>query len=289
MPLEHARSADAPGIAQTGGAASDDLYRWYRWDDTPGVDGPAQWVLGIPFIDDTTNTPGTPSDGETGSGGDGEFWVVSYAQAGNARISGTRLVDRLSGTASDDEAWGKGGADRIEGRDGHDRLSGGDGDDAIVGGNGADRLEGGRGDDRLIGGIGQDWLSGDAGNDTLSGGDGDDVIIGGRGTDRLIGGAGADLFVFQALTDSRATGIGADRIVDFNRENGDRIELSALVSGTVSFIGTDRFSGTGPEIGYAVSRHEVVLFGDFDGDGRVDFTLHVHGVEALHASDLILA
>lgn len=289
MPLEQAHAADAPGISQTESEASDHLYRWYRWDDPLSGDGPAQWVLGLPFIDVGTNIPGTPSTGETGTGSDGEFWVVSYAQAGNARISGTRLVDRLSGTASDDEAWGKGGADRIEGRAGHDRLSGGDGDDVIVGGDGADRLEGGRGDDRLIGGAGQDLLSGDTGNDTLNGGDGDDVIIGGGGADRLIGGTGADLFVFQALTDSRATGTGSDRIVDFNREDGDRIELSALASGAVSFIDTDRFSGTGPEIGYAVSRHEVVLFGDFDGDGRVDFTLRVHGVEALYASDLVLA
>ncbi|MCW0180592.1 MAG: M10 family metallopeptidase C-terminal domain-containing protein [Zavarzinia sp.] len=289
MPLEHAHAANAPEIALTADEAPDGLYRWYRWDDTPGVDGPAQWVLGTPFIDDVTNTPGTPSDGETGSGGDGEFWIVSYAQTGNARISGTRLADRLSGTASDDEAWGKSGADRIEGRAGHDRLSGGDGDDVIIGGDGADRLEGGRGDDRLSGGAGQDLLSGNTGNDTLNGGDGDDVIIGGGGADRLIGGAGADLFVFQALTDSRATGTGPDRIIDFNREDGDRIELSALASGAVIFIGTERFSGTGPEIGYAVSRHEVVLFGDFDGDGRVDFTLRVHGVEALYASDLVLA
>lgn len=289
MPIEQARATDAPGIVQTESEAPGDLYRWYRWDATPGGDGPAQWVLGLPVINDGTDAPGTPSNGETEPGGDGEFWVVSYLQTGDSRIWGARLADRLSGTGGDDEAWGKGGDDRIDGRAGHDQLSGGDGDDVIIGGAGADRLEGGRGNDRLIGGTGQDLLAGDAGNDTLSGGDDHDVIIGGGGTDRLIGGAGADLFVFQALTDSRATGGGADRIVDFNREDGDRIELSSLASGPVSFIGTERFSGTGPEIGYSVSRNEIVLFGDFDGDGRVDFTLHVHGVESLYASDLILA
>ncbi|PWR25134.1 calcium-binding protein [Zavarzinia aquatilis] len=270
MPIEQDEAADAPGNIQMGSEAPDAPYQWYRWDGAPGVDGPSQWVLGIP-------------------GDDGEFWVVSYAETSQSKVLGTRLADRLTSGAGDNETWGKGGDDRIEGRAGHDRLSGGDGDDVVIGGDGADRLEGGRGNDRLIGGAGQDLLVGDAGNDTLNGGTGDDVIIGGRGTDRLIGGTGADIFVFQAVTDSRATGSGADRIVDFNRAEGDRIELSALASDPVSFIGTDRFSGTGPEIGYAVSRHEVVLSGDFDGDGRVDFTLRVHGVEALYATDLVLA
>lgn len=255
------------------------------------VDGSAELVLtsfaGSDHV--VIEVPGTPASGETWLYTGTEVWVTSYLQTITAVVSGTRLVDRLSGTSGNDEASGKGGADRIEGRAGDDWLRGGDGDDRILGGEGGDRLYGERGDDRLIGGVGNDAISGGAGNDTLDGGAGDDVIVGGRGFDRMFGGTGADRFVFQAVTDSRITGAGPDFVVDFNREEGDRIDLSALVSGTVSFIGTDRFSGTGPEIGYSVSRHEAVLTGDLDGDGRADFALRVHGVETLYASDLVLA
>jgi Ca2+-binding RTX toxin-like protein len=77
------------------------------------------------------------------------------------------------------------------------------------------------------GGAGKNWLDGSSGNDILDGG-GDDRLIGGPDDDWLTGGSGADLFVYNDLYPS------ADRILDFNAAEGDRIDLSAL-DGVESF------------------------------------------------------
>jgi 2',3'-cyclic-nucleotide 2'-phosphodiesterase (5'-nucleotidase family) len=80
----------------------------------------------------------------------------------------------------------------------------------LFGNSGGDQLWGGAGNDELQGGAGRDVLRALAGNDTLNGGAGDD---------QLVGGEGADLFVFDA------PGWGRDEVFDFNRAEGDRIDL----------------------------------------------------------------
>jgi Ca2+-binding RTX toxin-like protein len=90
-----------------------------------------------------------------------------------------------------------------------------------------------------------DTLRGLGGNDTLRGLAGNDILDGGAGLDQLTGGAGADRFRFRA-----GSGFGqanADLITDFNRAQGDRIEISGhafgLAAGTgVSFrsVNSDR-------------------------------------------------
>jgi hypothetical protein len=68
-------------------------------------------------------------------------------------------------------------------------------------------------------------VMGTIGVDTLRGSLGDDVIIGLQGSDVLEGLLGADKFVYQANSDS------SDTIVDFNKEQGDRIVLGELLRG----------------------------------------------------------
>jgi Ca2+-binding RTX toxin-like protein len=78
------------------------------------------------------------------------------------------------------------------------------------------------GNDTLMGGDGNDIIFGQAGNDT---------IIGGKGNDTLWGGSGADTFVWKAGD------VGNDNIMDFNKSEGDRIDLSDLLpNATVSNI-----------------------------------------------------
>ena len=67
-----------------------------------------------------------------------------------------------------------------------------------------------------------DIITGNSGNNTLDGRAGNDVLDGKGGNDRLIGGAGSDIFVYD--------GSGNDRIADFNRSHGDRIDLRAFSS-----------------------------------------------------------
>jgi Ca2+-binding RTX toxin-like protein len=63
-----------------------------------------------------------------------------------------------------------------------------------------------------------DILTGNGGNNTLDGRGGNDVLDGGGANDVLTGGAGADIFVYES-------GGGNDRITDFHRSEGDRIDL----------------------------------------------------------------
>ena len=84
--------------------------------------------------------------------------------------------------------------------------------------------------DNLINGNGAtNELRGEAGNDSLDGKAGNDLLDGGTGRDQLTGGSGADRFRFAT-----AGGFGtaqADRITDFSRSEGDRIELSRSAFG----------------------------------------------------------
>jgi Ca2+-binding RTX toxin-like protein len=81
---------------------------------------------------------------------------------------------------------------------------------------------------QLFGGTGEDIIIAGTGNDTLSGGTGSDVLRGGKG---------ADDFVF----DVSSFGRGTDLISDFNRVEGDKIQLASAITGinkgaTASFM-----------------------------------------------------
>ncbi|OCX21831.1 retention module-containing protein [Pseudomonas graminis] len=84
------------------------------------------------------------------------------------------------------------------------------------------------GNDTLLGGNGNDILFGQGGNDILNGGNGNDVLMGGKGNDILTGGAGADTFAWKAGDTNSG---GFDVIKDFNKGEGDRIDLRDLLQG----------------------------------------------------------
>ncbi|MDO9249449.1 MAG: calcium-binding protein, partial [Phenylobacterium sp.] len=88
------------------------------------------------------------------------------------------------------------------------------GADTQEGGDGVDWVRGGQADDSLSGGAGDDWMSGDLGDDTLS------------------GGPGADTFRTWG-------GTGIDRITDFSRAEGDRVQLDVGTAATASQVGAD--------------------------------------------------
>jgi Ca2+-binding RTX toxin-like protein len=164
---------------------------------------------------------------------------------GNDYVHGGAEFDDINGNVGDDEAYGGPGDDWVLGGQGDDKLWGDSktwshqidaiidvgegadflhgnlGDDTIDAGPGADTVLGGQGEDRLIGGAGNDWLSGDRGSDTISGGGGADT--------------------FHASNTS-----GVDRVLDFNRAEGDRIQLDPGTSYSVSEAGAGvviEFSG----------------------------------------------
>ncbi|WP_334162185.1 M10 family metallopeptidase C-terminal domain-containing protein [Phenylobacterium sp.] len=155
------------------------------------------------------------------AGGDGEDFL--RGDEGNDSITGGAAFDDIHGNMGDDVAWGGDGDDWVVGGKDNDRLFGEAGGDIVYGNLGADTLEGGEGADIVRGG---------QGNDTLAGGAGDDWMAGDRGDDTLSGGAGADIFHSHADA-------GIDRILDFNRAEGDRVNLLPGTTYSVAQSGAD--------------------------------------------------
>lgn len=177
--------------------------------------------------------------------------------------SGDDPVAALTGTAAGDYIFGLEGNDTLSAGGGDDYVSGGAGNDTLDGGTGTDIVDGGSGEDFYSGlwfmqatsgvtftltdnvtvatdhgvktliDIEQAFIVGSSHNDAFTGGSrilagaGDDLLIGGSGGDGLSGGPGADTFRYLAYEDSLMAG-GQDIIFDFNRAEGDVIDLSAL-------------------------------------------------------------
>ena len=255
------------------------------------------------------------------SGGDGNDSLDGGDQddrldggAGADTMWGGYGRDTMSGGGDNDAMWGGYGADSMLGEDGADRLWGGEDNDTLLGGNGADALRGGYGTDSLAGGAqgdvldgeaaadtllgedGADLLRGGLGDDRLDGGEGTDTVLGGNGVDTLRGGLGADLlnggpdadlFVFGDAADSPA-GL-SDTLQGFER-GLDRLDLSEVFAGTLTWRGTAAFTGAAGEVRQVVDaaqghvRVEVAL----DAGTQPDMTIIVTGTTPLQPGDVIL-
>ncbi|WP_287716260.1 calcium-binding protein [Crocosphaera sp.] len=192
--------------------------------------------------------------GDTIAGGEGNDTIGGGN--GDDSLSGNGGNDRIMASHGDDQVSGGEGNDRLWGGNGNDTVSGDDGDDTISGGMGADILDGGEGNDRII--SRSDAGVPDKGHDhsqmhphqpSL---DADDSLA----DDTLIGGSGADTFRFELLLNAKeeiikkhadpVTGkvnwknvagengnahdhwvdrIGNETILDFNKSEGDKIEI----------------------------------------------------------------
>jgi len=111
-------------------------------------------------------------------------------------------------------------------------VVGGKDNDSLSGDEGDDIVYGNLGDDTGDGGIGADIVRGGQGDDVLRGGDGADFLSGDLGSDTITGGAGADIF-------NSFGGAGVDRVLDFNRGEGDRVRLDPGSTYTVNQQGAD--------------------------------------------------
>jgi serralysin len=201
----------------------------------------------------------------------------------NDFLVGNGLANVLSGRGGPDYLWGGGGADTLQGGIGGDDLIGGPGPDILDGGPDIDfvpyfdsdvgvsvNLRAGEGffgtaegdtlisiegihgsyfDDVIVGDDADNYLFGYLGADTLKGGGGADRLWGERGLDTMYGEGGADTFEWRAASDTGLTTATADIVMDFNRVQGDRIDLSRIdanISATgdqaFTFIGTATFT-----------------------------------------------
>ena len=210
--------------------------------------------------------------------------TLSSGNAANT-LYGLGGNDNLSGGNASDILHGGDGNDNLSGGNDNDTLAGGAGNDSLDGGNGADSLDGGADNDSLSGGNDIDVLNGGSGNDNLSGGNGNDSLNGGAGNDIMTGGNGADAFVFTEIG-------GADRIMDFNRGAGDKVNLAAIdaVAGgadnAFSFIGSGAFSGVAGQLRAYSQSGNFYVAGDVDGNGVADFTIQTNLL--IITADLVL-
>ncbi|MBW8727257.1 MAG: hypothetical protein JF625_19180 [Inquilinus limosus] len=237
-------------------------------------------------------------------------------------------IENLSGSVFDDILGGTFTDNVLTGLDGNDRLFGGSGNDILRGGAGADRLDGGFGTDLVTyfgaaigvtvnlqsgtgangdaqgdsyvsienvnGSTAGDVIIGNAGANVLNGFEGNDRLTGGAGKDTLTGGIGADRFVFITVGDS-VVGANADRIADFSRAQGDKIDLSGIDASTkaagnqaFSFIGSALYHHVAGELRFAQFDGTTTIAGDIDGDGASDFHIVLTGTVALTAADFVL-
>jgi Ca2+-binding RTX toxin-like protein len=117
----------------------------------------------------------------------------------------------------------------------------------------------------------------------LRGDNGHDILNGGAGRDDLYGGSGGDSFVWWDTSETGVTRGSADAVHDFNRTQGDVIDLSAIDANihaagnqAFSFIGTAAFTGTPGEIRYyhfggdTYVEMQVSLLTDVEGVIRLD-------------------
>lgn len=163
---------------------------------------------------------------------------LTLTDAALANGTGNDLNNYMLGNAAGNILNTNGGDDLVNGRDGNDSINGGVGNDTMLGDIGNDFLLGGMNNDVLSGNDGIDTLLGEDGNDILNGGVGNDLLIGGNGLDTLVGGLGADRFKFFSPSE------GVDAIGDFNRVEGDKIEIAASF-GATSFSQFSYDSATG--------------------------------------------
>ena len=233
------------------------------------------------------------------------FAKFGGGSSGHDHLNGTTGSNALLGGAGDDDVSGMAGNDTLNGGSGADKLWGGSGNDNLSGGTGADILVGGFGADRMDGGAGNDvLLSRSDSGEMVAAQDGTTQIFAEETAafkavnDTLTGGAGGDTFRFEgnvnakdeivakhvnddgtidwvgvtgengATHDHWVDGFGNDVIRDFNRAQGDKIEISAHTAEVKS-----------------------IEYKDSNGDGRNDYSvitvISQQGNAGAHDEDLL--
>lgn len=246
---------------------------------------------------------------------------VVYGEDGDDYIKGGRQNDQIFGGAGNDRLFGEWGDDLIDGGTGIDivsyltspggvtiRLAVSVQQDTIVSGidtlrnienvegsNFADDLAGNTRANVIWGLNGNDLLTGFTGDDQLLGGAGADLLDGGVGRDIATGGTGADIFRYGGVDFAGLDAATADRITDFSRSEGDRIDVSRVdanatnsASDAFVFIGTAAFAGSAGQLRYEIVGGNTRVMGDINGDGNADFLIRVDGSLALLAADFVL-
>lgn len=194
------------------------------------------------------------------------LWTTNTAGTGAINLTGNRFDNQISGNAGKNVLAGNGGNDIIRGL---------------------------AGDDLLKGGVGNDDLRGDEGNDRVEGEAGNDTLEGGAGRDELTGGAGADTFLWRAA-ETGTFAVSADFVADFNRAEGDRINLFHIDARedrdgaqAFTFIGSEEFTRAG-QVRCVIEGGETLIYLNTDLDMEAEGLIRLSGAHALQADSFVL-
>lgn len=260
--------------------------------------------------------------------------VVIHLEGGvcqNGIAQGDKLygVEEVIGSSHNDQLFGQDGmAETLRGGDGDDMVLGSTGDDNLRGGAGTDTViymqsdlgvtvnlatntvsggdaqgdtiagfenaTGGYYNDTLTGSNVANRLSGAFGSDTIRGGGGADFVAGGGGRDEMWGGSGADTFNFSSPSDSGTTAAARDRIMDFSRSQGDRIDLSIEdytgtpgLSDPFVFRGQNGFTDE-RQVRFVHQDGDTIVQVNLTGSSGAELAIQIEGIVNLQASDFIL-
>ncbi|WP_373503634.1 beta strand repeat-containing protein [Aestuariivirga sp.] len=277
------------GASLFGGADNDALTRQASFIDTASSSAIIDGGGGIDTLTIKFNIVGTAITAD--------FSRASTTLYDGSRILGCEIVNYTGGYGVDritSSAHNLGASVNI--------VQGGSGNDILKAANAGATLDGGYGDDKLTGGAGNDILSGGfGGNDTLTGGAGDDQMTGSSGKDSMRGGLGADHFAYAYWGDSGTTALTRDVILDFRRDQGDKIDLSGIDAINATVGVNDGFTFAGSAFSNAAGQlifqkfdnagtadDYTLVSGDITGGGAANFTIEVNGLVNFTAGDFIL-
>ena len=233
------------------------------------------------------------------------FAMMTGGSSGHDHLNGTTSGNVLFAGRGADEVAGKAGNDMLDGGSGNDDIWGGSGNDRLSGGNGNDMLTGGFGADHLDGGRGNDTLlsRSDAG-EMVAAQDGTTQIFADETAaftavkDVLTGGRGADTFRFEGLVNAKdeivAKHVNADGTIDWHGVTGENNNVhDHWVDGFGNDVITDfnRREGDKIEISAHTAEVKSIEHLDSNGDGRADYSvitvISQQGASGAHDEDLL--
>ncbi|GAB6141378.1 hypothetical protein JCM14076_21070 [Methylosoma difficile] len=219
----------------------------------------------------------------------------------NLTLTSTASING-TGNSTNNTLTGNTGANTLDGSTGADSMSGGTGNDTYVVDNTGDTVtevaSGGTDtvqsavtytlsdvnvENLTLTGTAAINGTGNSLGNTLIGNTGNNILTGGAGKDTLTGGTGADTFRFTAASES--TTATPDVISDFNRTEGDKIDVNSIFTAAApTTLRTTAFTNTGtPQVNYISGK---ISF-DITGDGVTDFAITLTGTPTLTLSDFI--
>jgi Ca2+-binding RTX toxin-like protein len=312
------------------GYAGDDVLRGFAGDDTLWGGADDDWMDGGSGADTLYGLSGFDTASyEFASSGvivrlDGALCQNGFAQGDRLysveKVIGSNHIDQLFGLDGvaetllggdgDDYVFGSTGADVLRGGAGADALvymlsdsgvvvnlstnaaSGGDAQGDAIGG--FERVTGSYFADTITGNAAANILSGALGDDTLRGGAGADLIAGNSGRDTMWGGSGGDTFLFSGANDSGATAETSDRVMDFSRNQGDRLKIDIAdpigtpgLSDPFEFLGQSGFTGE-RQVRFTHQGGDTVVQVNLFRDSGTELAIRIEGIGNLQASDFIL-